>query len=289
VKRGTPFPGRAIIPGRYIHEVQLAQADSTLETLRQKKAVAAGGPLRIAPLPAEIPYAQLLESAADAPAPGLLLGLAEGTRPLFMYPAGSHLVVLGPRRSGRSNALSVGLLETLRREKTQFAVANPRRSPGLRDAALKASATYAERLPEVEALFEAVTAEIQDRQREYVGGKEIFEPYVIVIDDIDVLDIPPMANDALQQVALRGADLGLTLMIAADAQALRSSYPSGVTRALLNQRTGILLAPSTPEDFDFFGVRGKPSRQPPGRGYYCAASMKHSIQVALLSTAEVPA
>jgi len=66
---------------------------------------------------------------------------------------------------------------------------------------------------------------------------------------------------------LRGADVGATIYLAADSQAFAGVLPSGVVRALLNQRAGILLAPATTEDFDLLGVRGRPNRLGVGRGF----------------------
>jgi S-DNA-T family DNA segregation ATPase FtsK/SpoIIIE len=290
------IPGRALVPGHIIHEVQLAQPGKVLESQTAQGTPAtsfSGGPLLIAPLPTEITYENLLAMASEKDeSAGLLLGLQDGTRPLFRYPMGDHLLVVGPRHSGRSNALAVGVAESRRKGVTRLFIFNPRRSQLLRDAATKeeaAQALYAERAPDVVALWENVVREVEERFRAYLAGDDpTVSSWAVVIDDADVLDIPPDADQALQQLVLRGSDVGATIFLSADTQALRSSYPTGATRAFLNLRTGILLAPATPEDFDLLGVRGRPSRMPPGRGYACGAGAKHAVQIALLRRAEAP-
>jgi len=285
------IPGRALIPGHFIHEAQIAQPGEVLEPETEQATPVTslpGGPLRIAPLPAEIVYEDLLATAPEDDAcSGLLVGLQEGTRPLFRYPTGDHLLVLGPRRSGRSNALAVALAESRRIGVTRLFIVNPRRSELLRDAAARGDAPdtcYAERAPDVAALWEEMVHEVEERFGAYSAGDDsALSPWAVVIDDADVLDIPPQADEALQQLVLRGADVGATIFLSADTQALRSSYPAGAMRAFLNLRSGILLAPATPDDFDLLGVRGKPSRMPAGRGYACGGGAKHAVQVALFT------
>ena len=291
-KRSTEvIPGRALIPGHIIHEVQIADPGEILEPQTEQATPATplpGGPLRIAPLPAEIAYQDVLAMASEDDArAALLLGLRDGTKPLFRYPTGEHLLVLGPRRSGRSNALAIAVAESRRIGVNRLFIVNPRRSQLLRDAATRGDASeacYAERAPDIAALWEDMVREVEERFSIYLAGDDsALSPWTVVIDDADVLDIPPDADQALQQLVLRGADVGASVFLSADTQALRSSYPTGATRAFLNLRTGILLAPGTPEDFDLLGVRGRPSRMPPGRGYACGGAAKHPVQVALFS------
>jgi S-DNA-T family DNA segregation ATPase FtsK/SpoIIIE len=278
-------PGRATVPGHVPHEVQLGLPTELLDDGAPAVALPPmpGGPMRIGPLPPEVAHEQVLALGSGPETNGaLLLGLLEGTRPLFRFPAGEHLVVLGPRQSGRSNALAVALSETRRVLGARAFIVNPRRSPVLR--ALRSEAAtdvYAERANDLSGLWDALSGEVRDRFTRYAAEEEpVFAPLVVVVDDAEVLDIPSDAVDALQQVVLRGGDVGMAIYLAADTQALRSSYPSGVTRALLNLRAGILLNPSTADDFDLFGARGRPSRLPPGRGYWCQGGAKHAVQVA---------
>jgi hypothetical protein len=284
VKRGERIAGRALLPGGFTHEVQFAWPANVLQDLAATP-TGGPGPRPISPLSTEMSYVALQELPGQR---GLRIGYAEGNLPVLEYPLDTHLVVLGPRRSGRSNALAVAALEAWRVRAGRLVIFNPRRSPALRSvrdylhSKVGADCYYAERLNDVAGLLDSSAGEINGRQEQFLGGSESFSSLSIFIDDLDTLDIPGPVNDVLQQVALRGVDLGTSLFVAGDVQALRASYPSGVTRTLLNLRQGILLSPLTPEDFDYFGVRGKPAQMPPGRGYYCAAAGKLTVQVARL-------
>lgn len=275
------IPGRALVPGHVLHEVQIA-APPDLQVGSARRSLE-GGPAPIAPLPPFVMYQDLLstEGAADD---GMLLGLQDGARPLFRYPDLDHLVVLGPRRTGRSNTLAVAVAEIARSKAAELWVINPRRSQALRSASSGVRVRYAERPPEISALLEDLMREWETRFAAYSAGDDAPEPWAVIIDDIDAIDVPPHVTDMLQQLVLRGADVGARLLVAADTQALRSTYPSGALRALLNMRTGILLGPSTVEDFDLFGARGRPARVPAGRGYLCSGGAKHAIQIAQYHT-----
>jgi S-DNA-T family DNA segregation ATPase FtsK/SpoIIIE len=287
------IPGRALIPGHVIHEVQIAHPGEVMVPQTGETAPATsfpGGPLRIAPLPMEIAYQDLLCVASEEDArPAYILGLQDGTRPLCRYPSGEHLLVVGPRRSGRSNTLAVAVAELRRMGVTRLFIFNPRRSQLLRDSAAAADApdtSHVERAADIAALWQDLVREAGERFRTYMAGDDsALSPWAVVIDDADVLDIPPDGDEALQQLVLRGADVGATVSVSADTQALRSCYPSGAMRVLLNLRAGILLAPATLEDFDLLGVRGRPSRMPPGRGYACSGGARHVVQIALFSRA----
>jgi len=88
-------------------------------------------------------------------------------------------------------------------------------------------------------------------------------------------------TEMLSALVMTGPDLGIRLLVAASTQALRAKYPTDWIRALLTLRQGVLLAPQAAEDYDFFGVRGRPQRMPKGRGYACANGGKHLVQIAL--------
>jgi S-DNA-T family DNA segregation ATPase FtsK/SpoIIIE len=277
------IPGRVLIPGRTVHEGQLA-----LPAMGDRTAsggVGEGGPLQIAPLPALVRYTDLLsEDASTAPLP-MVLGLRQGLQPEFRHTVGEHLTVLGARRSGRSNTLAVAMMEARRAGVTTFIVANPRRSPAIKDAfeAVQAGETnvYAERDTELGRLWDQVANEIDERFRTYAAGDEAeLHPLVVVIDDAETLDIPGSAVECLQRVVLRGGDVRVSLFLSAETQSLRASYPTGVIRSLLTLRSGVLLNPGAMEDFELLGVRGRPVKAGPGRGWWCEGGAKHAVQVA---------
>ena len=274
------IPGRALILGRVVHEAQLAMpsfggADEPAWPTRD------GGPLRISPLPASVDYGALIAAGAKP----MLLGLREGLQQEFRVEPGEHLTVLGTRKSGRSNALAVAMHEARRAGEATFLVANPRRAELVRSAFgdVKDDASfYAERDTELGELWQRLETVIEERFRVYAAGEEeMLRPLVIVIDDAETLDFPGMTADILQRIVLRGSDIRNSIFLAAETQALRASYPTGVIRSLLTLRSGLLLSPATMEDFELLGVRGRPVKAGPGRGYWCEGGGKHAVQVGL--------
>lgn len=282
-KAGEPISGRAWLAGRTPHEVQLGLATELDAERTSHLAATDGGPLPIAPLPDSVTYASILGALGDRAPDGVVLGLREGTRPLFVLPSDQSLIVVGPRRSGRSNALAVAAREALRLGATRLFIANPRRSEALR--ALKGSVggggRYAESPDDCAELLRHVAETAQSLLEAFARGEPLTERWALVVDDADVLDVPMDAAGVTESLVLRGADVGATLCVAANAQALRASYPTGLIRALLNQRAGVLLAPSTAEDFDLLGARGKPQPVPVGRGWWCEGGGKTAVQVAV--------
>jgi hypothetical protein len=271
-----PIAGRALVPGHVPHEVQIALPPRAMFAAED----GAGGPPRIAPLPASVSYETVAAGDDGRGEAMMLIGLQDGTRPLFRLPRSEHLVVLGPRGAGRSNALAIVVTDATRAKHGDTWVINPRRAPALRRAATAAEVRYAERPPDVNDLFDELVCTWDARVAAYNAGEDAPAPWTIVIDDIDAVDLAPHVNDALHQIGLRGPDVLVRICVSADTQALRSTYPSGAMRTLLNLRAGILLAPATVEDFDLFGTRGRPARMSPGRGYACAGGAKHAVQVA---------
>ena len=162
-------------------------------------------------------------------------------------------------------------------------IINPRRAAALqRTAAALGITRYAEREQDIAALWDEVAGHSRQLLDAYEGGsQDAFARWAVVIDDMDLAEPVSDAADVLQQLVLRGADVGAVVVAASDTQAIRSSYPSGAMRSLLNRREGLLLRPGTADDFDLFGVRGKPARVPPGRGYFCSGGEKHPVQVFL--------
>jgi len=276
-----PIRGRALLIERVPHEVQLALPETSdaavaRETFR-------GGPLRIAPLPESVTYEEVLALAGELQTNRLLLGLREGTRPLFSVPADEHLLVIGPRRSGRSNTLAVVVRELERLGFERITVLNPRRSALLREACGEA-VDYHEGPDETLAALQQLASEIQAAFQDDSETRQSTR-WGIVVDDIDCIELPFDAAEQFQKLALRGSDVGVTLSVAGDSQSLRASYPSGFVRTLLNRRRGILIAPLTSEDYDLLGVRGKPRRLGPGCGFLCEAGIIHNVQMAIVREA----
>lgn len=279
-RTSDPIQGRAILAGRTPHEVQLGWPSRIADGEAWPPHESDGGPLRIAPLPPQVEHAAVLAMAPVQPA-SLLLGLREGTHPLFEVSPEQHLVVLGPRRSGRSNTLAVVLDELRRTGASRVFVVNPRRSPAVREAAHRwgEAASLAESGDDVVEILDRLADATNEAFARYASGGEPSGRWGVVVDDFDVLDLSGRGAEALERLALRGIDVGATVYVSAETQALRASYPSGVIRTLLNQRTGILLAPQTSEDFDLLGARGRPGRVPAGRGCWCEGGGKTAVQI----------
>lgn len=275
-----PIAGRALLAARVPHEVQLAWPSHLKSDEPWNEVDIRDRPLKIAPLPQEVSTSAIQRRAPSDPSI-LSLGLREGTHSLFTVQIHQSLPVLGPRRTGRSNTLAVILSELRRRGTRRAFVVNPRRAQCLRTAAETwgEGATYAERAEEVEDTLAAMADCSDTAFAKYGAGEDATEHWAVIIDDFDVIQLTGRAGETLEKLVLRGVDVGASVYIAADTQALRASYPSGAIRTLLNQRTGILLGPQTNEDFDLLGVRGRPSRVPPGRGWWCEGGGKTAVQV----------
>ena len=195
------------------------------------------------------------------------------------------MAIIGPRQSGRSNTLAVLIDELRAPGGGELFVVNPRRSVALKTRA-KSVTRYAETAEDAEALWRDLAAGIEERSRQFAsGGLDGLTPLAVIIDDLDTLEIPFDANASLERAVLRGQDVGVTIFASANSLALRATYPSGLTKALLNLRAGLLLTPQTVDDFDLLAVRGRPSRMGPGRGYWCEGGTRHGVQVALASKA----
>lgn len=281
-KQGEPIQGRAWLAGRTPHEVQLALPVRLAGDDPWPGEAGKGGPLPISPLPPAIDYQALLNVAGN-PTSGLLLGLREGTHPLFVLPPDQHIIAIGPRGSGRSKTLAVAALEARRLGAEKIFIANPRRSDPLRKVAaeLGEAALYGESPSGCEELLEQLAELTSERFAEYSTGDAPSGNWAVFIDDADIIDFSISAAETLEKLVLRGSDIGVTLYVSASSQALRARYPVGVIRALLNQRAGILLAPTTMEDFDLLGARGRPVKVGPGRGWWCEGGGKTAVQVSV--------
>lgn len=171
-------------------------------------------------------------------------GDAADTVAVDLYAGDARLLVVGPPKSGRTNALHL-LMEQARRIDVEVIVAAPRRSP-LRQAA--ASCRIAVATPE--------DCEIPCWQS---SGHRL-----LLVDDSEAF-IDTVVGDALS--ALVRSDLaGLAAAVAARNDELAVTY-RGVAYEARRSRTGLLLQPG-PGDGDLLGVRlpRRRSAPIPGRG-----------------------
>lgn len=271
LRAGRPpsaVPGRALVSGAHVHEAQIAVPARASDLLLQGPS-----PLPIAPLPVDLPYEHDPAAARGA----LRLGLREGLAPAFEVPQGRHLLIAGPRGSGRSNALAVIVHELAQQPIAPIYVFSPRRSPLLRAACSgRRGVALFEGWGSEQAGWEQVALEMSRRLALLESDGAPF-PWAVIVDDATLVELPPDASAVLEQLIQRGDDIAASVFAAVEPRA--AAYTYGPLRSLAADRTGLLLRPATTEDFDLFGVHGRPARLPVGRGYWCEAGERHAVQV----------
>lgn len=270
---GKMTPGRGVVPGDPPHEVQFALTGVCYDV--QPEWLEAGGPVRITPLPDHLAACQLQPPEGR----GIALGLREGRMPWFTVPVLEHLVVLGPRASGRTNVLALAAGEA-RRQGAELAIVNPRRAPALR--ALTESggvARYAEQPGDVSETWQWLEAELT-RRRTNPGDDP---PLLVVVDDLDVVEADGLASPVLETLVLRGADARAALYVSADTRVLKAQYNSQLVRMVLSLRRGLLLAPESSGDLELLGAFGRVGRLPPGRALWISGGSREEVQVAHLA------
>jgi S-DNA-T family DNA segregation ATPase FtsK/SpoIIIE len=232
-------------------------------------------PFRVDPLPSRITFTQALElpdsTVAPTELPIAVGGDTLGLRCLDTIENGPGMLVLGPRRSGRSTALMTMATSALSRGWHMVAVA-PRRSP-LRDL---------EGRDGVSAMF-TLDAE-KDDVNKIIGAlsEHTSSPTILMIDDIELLGVDGWFVDAITKHLGKLRDSGNAVVAAGTPDDLGSSY-RGPAAALKKSRSGLLLSPGTPNDGDIFGIRLPRSvtgGSVPGRGLLVASGQWQIVQVA---------
>lgn len=272
IRPSRGMAGRGLLLSHVAHDVQIAKAHERDMQVEISGELA----LRVSPLPTSVRYPP---DATPHPDAGMRLGLQDGLDRSFERPLSEHLLIVGPHGSGRSNALAVSVHELARSGFDPVFVLNPRRSPILRAAAQSCGCRYAERADELSHSWEAIEEELRSRLDAFDSGGELDSPWVVVIDDAELLEPSPGGADAMRQLIQRGVDVHATVLMAAEPQAARAAFSFDALRTLINLQSGILLRPSTTDDFAMFGVRGRPARLPAGRGYACFAGEKRAVQI----------
>lgn len=231
-------------------------------------------PFRVDPLPTRVTLAEA--SALGGPALGrtaVPAGVGGDSLALFGLDAEEHgpgVLVVGPRRSGRSTALLTMGASALDRSWT-VGILTPRRSP-LRDLAPRA----------VGALDLDAT---RDQIAELLGALVPVDdtPALLLVDDLELVGTDGPIADAI--VAHLGAlrDRPGLVVGAGSADDLSSGY-RGPAATMKKSRNGILLAPASPNDGDVFGLRVPRSAlgaSTPGRGLLVTAGSWQLVQVPL--------
>jgi S-DNA-T family DNA segregation ATPase FtsK/SpoIIIE len=192
-----------------------------------------------------------------------------------------HVLVAGPYRSGRSNALGVIALQALRAEPSlELQLFAPRRTPLLdfkvwhgitrgADGCIQAARQLAER-----------AAQMSDQATSQL---------LVVIDDAG--EIHDAATwFALEQLVRLGRDRGIRMAVGSETGAARM-LTNPWLREMRKDGHGLLLMPESLSDGELLGVT-LPRRQPvamrPGRGFLATRGQATLVQVPLLDDHPTP-
>jgi S-DNA-T family DNA segregation ATPase FtsK/SpoIIIE len=253
------------------HPGELAAAVATIRRAPEQRSTRAARAPRLPELPRLVPLDGLVtpvrERVGDTWA--LPLGVdADHHEPVVLdvHP-GDHLLIAGPARSGRSEALRL-VARAARRAGGGALAWCPRGGPLAAD-------------PHVVVITgrDDLTARLDARATS--AG-----PTVVLIDDGELVDDPTGLVSTI--VAGTGPHAGVVVVAAGRVDALRAAYGHW-TQPLRRRRLGLLLRPDGDADGDLFGVL--PPRTPhlppaPGRGVLVAAGEVRPLQLALADLPE---
>ncbi|ROS30719.1 FtsK/SpoIIIE domain-containing protein [Cellulomonas sp. PhB150] len=243
-------------------------------TTRAGATPAAHAPFRVDDLPTRITLAEARALGSSTLAPTAVpAGVGGDSLTLFGLEAEEHgpgVLVVGPRRSGRSTTLLTMASSALERGWLVGTV-TPRRSP-LRDLAgtpgIVGELTLESTRDEIKAVLEQLVP---------ADGA----PTLLVIDDLELLGTDGVLADAVVEHVGALRDRPGLVVAGGTTDELSGSY-RGPAPALKKSRSGLLLSPSSPNDGDVFGLRlprsviGAPV---PGRGILSLAGAWQSVQV----------
>jgi len=252
---------------------QATSIERIAEEMRSRHPGAAALEVRL--LPTEL-------ASAELPAPAnpfeAVIGLADGElEPARIDLGEGHLLVSGPRRSGRTTAIGACAtsLGKTAGGPPMYLLA-PRRGGSL--AGLGLWAEVAEGADSCTALAQRLE-QAMDGAR---GGLDLSRGAVVLLDDGEEL-LDSAGSLALEAVARRGPDVGVRLVAAVETQAAHASF-GGWLAVVRRDRQALLLDPDPVMDGVLAGgVRLPPRRapMPPGRGYLVLSGAVALVQVAL--------
>ena len=276
-----PGPGRAFVDGRAEAQIghigESPEGSDQLDALRELAAWAARRwPGLAAPpvltLPDRVALAELPASRGLA---HVVIGIGgNDLAPIGVDLSEGHLLVSGPRRSGRSLALvAVAHALTGMGRPPDVRILAPRRSP-LHDVGGGASVVIDPAA--CTAVMAELAALVAGRAR---GADE--RPVIAIVDDAG--DIPDAAfGQAADRVARLGPDLGVHLVVAVDKTTARG-FTHPWVRVLANDGRGLVLQSEDASAADHLGgelPRRSPVPRQPGRGYLIRDGSVSLIQIA---------
>ncbi|MEN0014239.1 MAG: FtsK/SpoIIIE domain-containing protein, partial [Solirubrobacteraceae bacterium] len=272
-----------IVPGRAFTEdgveIQVATwVDGSADTLpaaiarrgaelAQRHPAPTTAPTGVAQLPALVPRAA---GPAGVPPWHAFLGLRENElAPAVVNLIDGNFVVAGPYRSGRSSTIATiasGIAAST--PEVQLHLIAPRRTLAEHAAPwtkIVRTDDPADVVQYVETLLDLADGDV---------------PIFLAVDDATEVD--PRGISGLEQLIKQARDLPMRVVIAADAQALRTSYAPWHVQ-MRKDGQGMLLAPNLETDGDLLGVR-LPWRRaltfPKGRGILVENGQHELVQVA---------
>jgi S-DNA-T family DNA segregation ATPase FtsK/SpoIIIE len=223
-------------------------------------------PAAVATLPALV---RRTDGPTGLPAFHAFLGLRETElAPVVVDLTHANFVIAGPYRSGRSTTLAViakGIAEST--EGVELHLVAPRRTQAESRAPWSSITRGSEYKPVVE-----LVEELLDKADEGT-------PVVLCIDDATEVD--PTGMSGLERLLRQARDLPLRVVIAAEAQALRTSYSPWHVQ-MRKDGVGALLNPNLELDGDLLGARFPWRRAisfPIGRGMYVESGSFDVLQV----------
>lgn len=254
---------------------------AALQALGRKAAARTGDlpramqPFRVDPLPARITFADAT-ALADAPLRDTELPVAVGgdTLTLHCWDALQHgpgMIVVGPRRSGRSTVLALMGLSALER--------------GWRVGVVTSRLSPLRRLPSGPGLVGSWTGD-GDRNEVTEAIKELAPqpdgpPSLLLVDDLELVGPDGWLAEAVDEHLATLRDTGSAVVAAGALDELGGMYRGPVV-SLKRSRSGVLLIPQAPNDGDLFGLRLPRSVTgggPPGRGVLVRAGSWESVQI----------
>jgi S-DNA-T family DNA segregation ATPase FtsK/SpoIIIE len=271
-RSATLPPGRGFLGGHEVQcaivgedptaEGQVAALDEVGASLRARFGAGEAPEIRL--LPAQV-------SAGDLPDPDRPLLATVGIRNTDLRPVSldlseRHFLVVGPYRSGRTNALRV-IAESVRASTPglELHLLAPRRSE-LGELGLWTSASVG--VEECEAAVERLSTLAS-------------APALVVLDDGEEL-ADSLAAQALAAFVRRGRDAALRVVAAVERQIVLSTFSPWLVE-LKKEKHGLLLEPDLTVDGDILGVQ-LPRRTnpvfPPGRGFLVNRGAFELVQVA---------
>ncbi|WP_028046081.1 FtsK/SpoIIIE domain-containing protein [Cellulomonas sp. URHE0023] len=229
-----------------------------------------GAPFRVDPLPTRVTLAEAIAYGGPPLGPTAVpVGVGGDSLSLFGVDTdenGPGVLVGGPRRSGRSTALLTMGTSALERG-WAVGIVTPRRSP-LRDLTGLAGALD----------LESTREEIAELLARLVPTDR---STLLLVDDLELVGTDGPLADAIVAHLGELRDKPGLVVGAGTTDELSSGY-RGPAATMKKSRSGVILAPSTPNDGDLFGVRLPRSALgggTPGRGLLVAGGAWQLVQV----------